>query len=105
MNANLRSPLQRRLAGAERGSRVRQDSLKRPYDRVRAAEDTPRSPFRALERRHGLAEIVECGGGVVVERLCVKPPHPKRDIMIISENASRHGHRFSQQRFGFFEAP
>jgi hypothetical protein len=29
--------------------------------RVRAAEDAPRDPFRLLERRHGLAQIVERG--------------------------------------------
>ena len=34
--------------------------------RVRASEHAPRGPFRVLERRHGLAEIVERGGGVHV---------------------------------------
>ena len=32
-------------------------------DRVRATEHAPRGPFRVLERRHGLAEIVERGAG------------------------------------------
>jgi len=32
---------------------------------VRAAEHAPRDPFHVLERRHGLAEIVERGGGVL----------------------------------------
>ena len=54
----------RRLAGAERGSRVSQGSLDRLCGRVRTAEHAPRGPFRLLERRHGLAEIVERGGGV-----------------------------------------
>ena len=35
-------------------------------ERVRAAEDASRDPFRFLERRHGLAEIVERGAGVPV---------------------------------------
>jgi len=33
---------------------------------VRASERAPSSPFRVLERRHRLAEIVERGGGVAV---------------------------------------
>ena len=34
----------------------------------------PRGPCRLLERRHGLAEIVKRGAGVLVERLPVNPP-------------------------------
>ena len=56
------------LGGAERGSRVLQGSLNSFCDRVRAAEHAPRDPFRVLERRHGLADIVERGVGVIVER-------------------------------------
>ena len=33
---------------------------------MRAAKHAPRDPFRILERRHGLAEIVERGTGVFV---------------------------------------
>ena len=33
--------------------------------RVRAAKHAPRDPVRVLERRRGLAEIVERGGGVL----------------------------------------
>ena len=36
---------------------------------MRATEHAPRGPFHVLERRHGLAEIVERGTGVPVERL------------------------------------
>ena len=36
-----------------------------------AAEHAPGDPLRLLERRHGLAEIVERGGGVLAERLRV----------------------------------
>ena len=32
-------------------------------------------------------------------------PHPERGLGVISENASRHGNRFAQQRFGFFKEP
>ena len=32
---------------------------------MRATQNAPRGPSRVLERRHGLAEIVERGGGVL----------------------------------------
>ena len=43
----------------ERGSRVLQIVLNHIRERVRAAKDAPSGPFRVLERRHGLAEIVD----------------------------------------------
>ena len=81
-----------------------QHALNMHYERMRAAEHALRGPFNLLERRHGLAEIVERGAGVHVERRCVKCPHPEREIMRVSENASRQGNRLAQQRLGFFEA-
>ena len=48
-------------AGAERGSRVSPRLPNRHYGRMRAPEHAPRGPFRLLERRHGLADIVERG--------------------------------------------
>ncbi len=57
----------RRLAGAERGSRVSQVALNCRCERVRAAHHAPRGPFRLFERRHGFAEIVERRAGVLVE--------------------------------------
>ena len=57
------------LAGAERGSRLLQIALNVHCERVRGAEHAPRSPHQVLDRRHGLAKIVERGGGVQVERL------------------------------------
>ena len=42
-------------------------------NRVRAAEHAPRNPFRVLERRHGLAEVVERGAVVLHERPRVVP--------------------------------
>ena len=51
---------------------------------LKCAECAPRrlarSPRRFLERSHGLAEIVERGGGVLGERICVTPHHPEREI-------------------------
>jgi hypothetical protein len=41
---------------------------------VRATEHAPRGPFSVLERRHGLAEIVERGTDVQAERLRVNRP-------------------------------
>ena len=57
-----------------------------------------------FKRRHGLAEVVEQGGGVAEERHRVNPPHLEREYMPFSENASRHGDRFAEQRLGFFDA-
>ena len=51
------------LAGAERGSRIEQSVSYLSCERVRAAEHAPRDPLRVLERRHGLADIVEGGAG------------------------------------------
>ena len=79
------------LAGAGRCSHVPQASLIHSYEGVRWTEHAPRNPCRILERRHGLAEIIKRGAVVVVERYCVTPPHPERELIIICENASRHG--------------
>jgi hypothetical protein len=73
--------------------------------RVRAAKDAPRNPFRVLERRHALAEIVVRGGGVSEEHLRVTPPQFERDFMTLPENASRHRYHLAIQRLGFFDAP
>ena len=54
-----------------------------------------------FKRRHGLAEVVEQGGGVAEERHRVNPPHPERVYITLSESASRHGDRFAQQFLGF----
>ena len=96
--------LRTRFAGAEDGSRASQGIINVHCHRVRAAEYAPCCPCQLLERRHGLAQIVEGGGGVEEERLRVKRPHPDRDVTGVSGNASRHGKCFAQQRPGFFEA-
>ena len=59
----------RRLAGAEHGLRDSQFALNVQCERVGAAEHAPRGPRRVLERRHGLAEIVERSTGVLGKRL------------------------------------
>ena len=56
----------------------------------------PRDPFHVLKRRHGLAEIVERGAGVEVERR-QSHPHREREFITFSENTSRHGYYFAQQ--------
>ena len=94
----------RRLCFAEGGSRLLQIALNPLCGRVCTTEHASGGPFRILERRHGFAEIVERGGGVLVDRPPVSPPHPEREIITFSENASCHGYRFAHQRFGFFEA-
>ena len=82
----------RGFADAEHFSRESQGLLNPHYVRVRAAEDAPRDLIRVLERRHCLAEIIECGIDVQVKRPRVSPPQREPEIMILSENASRHGY-------------
>ena len=80
------------FAGDERGSagsRVSQVALNLRCKRMCATKHAPRGPCRVLKHRHGLADIVERGVGVQVERLRVNPPRPERGFIILSENASR----------------
>ena len=93
-----------RFVGSERSSRELQIALSFRCERVRTTKHTPRGPLRLLERRYGLADIGERGAFVIAERRRVILSHLDRHIITFSENASRHGHRFEQQRFGFFEA-
>ena len=60
--------LLRCFACVENFSRVSQVALNIQYERVRSAVQAPRGPLRVLERRHGLAEIVERGAVVEEER-------------------------------------
>ena len=66
------------FAGAEGFVHASQASANVHGEWVFAAEDAPGGPYRVLERREGLAEIVEGGALVPVERLRVIHPHPKR---------------------------
>ena len=52
--------------------RESQIALNRRSKRVCSPEHAPRNPSHVLERRHGLTEILERGGGVIVEHHCVK---------------------------------
>tara|TARA_B100001769_G_scaffold255634_1_gene232293 strand:+ start:194 stop:466 length:273 start_codon:yes stop_codon:yes gene_type:complete len=88
----------------QEASGLSQEMFNLLYERVRATEHAPRGPFRVLERRHGLAAIVERGGGVLVERPRVIEAHPEREMMILSEDASRYGQRFAQHRHYCFVA-
>jgi hypothetical protein len=45
---------------------------------MRASEHAPRGPFRVLERRHGLAEIVEGGARVRARPDTPAPPGTRR---------------------------
>ena len=60
---------------------------------MRAAEHAPRNPRRVLERRRGLAEIVERGVGVIAEHHRGNLSHREREIMTLSENPLRHRQR------------
>ena len=59
-------PTPRRFAGSERFSRVSQFVLSIHCVWVCAAEHAPRDPFRLLERRHRLADVVERGAVALV---------------------------------------
>ncbi len=59
----------RRRRLAERGSRFLQCFLNFFGERVRTTEHAPRDPSCVFERRHGLAQILERGAAVFVERL------------------------------------
>ncbi len=63
------------FAGAERGSRLTQAGISSRCERMGAAEHAPRGPCCFLERRYGLAEIVERGVSVFVQRL--RESHPR----------------------------
>ena len=89
---------------SKRGSRILQFGPHPFRYRVCASEHAPRDPCRVLKRRHGLAEIVERGSIVLVERVRVIPLHPERELITLSENTSRHWQNFAQQFLGFFEA-
>ena len=93
----------RHLSDAEHRLRVLQVAPKsRLRERVRATEHAPRNTFSVLERRHGLAEIVE--RGAVLESASAYIHLILSVVSVLSpENASRHGHRFAQQRLAFFE--
>ena len=97
--------LKRSGTGAERGSRVLQVVLNVHCERVCVTEDAPRDPGRILERRHGLAEIVERGAVGFVEHYRVIHPKRECEFMTLTENASRHGHNFAHECPGFFAAP
>ena len=75
------------------------------YERVSATKHAPHDPRRLLKCIYGLAEIIERGAGVLVERPRVIQLHPEREMMTLAENASRHGKYLAQEIPGFFEAP
>ena len=63
---------------------------------MRPTEHAPRGPVRDLKRRHGLAEIVECGARVGVERLCVcdrvnAAGNGTSGWRVVVSSGSRHG--------------
>ena len=94
----------RRFAGAERRSSRGQIVPNPGCERVRDTKHTPRGPLYLLERRHGLADIVERGVVGFVERHRVICPHPEREFVALSKNALHHGYLSARQRLGFFVA-
>ena len=64
---------------------------------MRTSEHAPRDPCSLIERRHGLAEIVERGANVTTERIGVNLLHRERESIILSENTARDWDSFAQQ--------
>ena len=92
------------LGISELGSRASQGILDPRCVGVRTAKHAPRGRFYLLKHCHGLAEIVERSGGVLVERHRVITPYLVSACVIPTTNTLRHGYRFAQHRLGFFEA-
>ena len=73
------------------------ESLDHIYVWVRAAKHAPRCWCYIIERRHGLAEIVEDVAMIRAVRRTERPPvdcpHCHREVIVISENASSHGYK------------
>ena len=76
-----------RFAGGERGSHLLQVVFNTTYNRMLATKHAPGGAFRILERLHGLADIVESGAAVLVDRLRIIHPNQERDIITFSDNA------------------
>ncbi len=74
------------FAGGERGSRLSQARLNIHRERVRATEPAPRGPFRLCEHLRSVAEIVERGAGVLVQRPRVIPDDlaPRGCALVVS---------------------
>ena len=85
------------FAGGEGFPRHLQILLHQLAEWVRSSQTAPRGRFDLLKRRHGLAEIFERGTVIFVERPRVNTPHRERDVMTLSENASRHRNHFAHQ--------
>ena len=71
---------------------------------MRFSLHTLRDSCRVLERRHGLAEIIERRTVGLAERPRVAPPHSEDYVIVLSEDALRHGYLSAHQRLDFFEA-
>ena len=60
---------------------------------MRATEHAPRDPCRILERRYGLAEIIERGAVDLAERLRVNRPHHEHAIILFEALHANEGIR------------
>ena len=78
------------------------------YVWVGAAKHAPCCWCYIIERRHGLAEIVEDVAMIRAVRRTERPPvdgpHCHREVIVISENTSSHGYEWGQNRYGFSSA-
>ena len=83
--------LRRRFAGAEHGLRISQGVLNPGCGRVRATEDAPGNAFYFLERRHGLAEVVERCCSFLVERPRIIPSCWQVELQYLVRHRTHRG--------------
>ena len=67
-------------------------------------EYAPHAPLDVLEDFYRFDDVAPGGIVISVKALCINIPEIESQIMLGTKRATRHGHRFAQQRPGFFEA-
>ena len=89
---------------AELLARPRQVDRKQPPIRMIISEDASNAPIDVLEDFYRFDDVAPGGIVIAVKALCINIPEIESQIMLGTKRATRHGHRFAQQRPGFFEA-
>ena len=74
----------------------------RPIRMIRS-EYALRAPLDVLEDFYRFDDVAPGGIVIAVKALCINIPEIESQIMLGTKLATRHGHRFLQQRLGFFE--
>ena len=72
--------------------------------RMSDSEHTPCALLNVFEDSYRFDDVAPGGIVIAVKALCINIPEIESQIMLGTKRATRHGHRFAQQRPGFFEA-